>query len=503
MSSTDVAQLQQASQSAAAATSTVNVFISYAKADLIVAKALLAELQRVSHDRVICFLDAEALQTGKPWARILNQALEDADWLVCVYTGEQSEFCGYEIGVFSRVNEAAPNDNDSRLVCLHDVVDIPTVFHNYQNKLVTFPPESATDPTKFNETEFYAQSELADFFKEFYAYKGLYVARDLNEAQRQTQMLVEQVKRITQAFNDARGKDLLSDTPTQLGMEVSVSGRQTRKLERIPPESEVAGTFQSLALFGLMPPMQNDTLPKTSWGRVCEAAKTSYRRLTPSIEFLERDMLDAANGKVLSGLEATFVSDIKVYRPILARHQLYVNGDQKFQILFVETLPRQFLGKRHTSLILAGLLLASRFRFAYLEEPDVVSAKFSDALSDSDFEANCWQLYYDLERSRHEAIELGLLNPTEFVKAFGDDKRGFAESLLRTSSESQDRLFSALPSPGEHIGAHNRASVRDAVLEFLRQIEPVNSRFLTEGLDVFKNDLIAQMAHNDTATRSN
>ena len=33
--------------------------------------------------------------------------------------------------------------------------------------------------------------------------------------------------------------------------------------------------------------------------------------------------------------------------------------------------------------------------------------------------------------------------------------------------------------------------------------EPVNGRFLTEGLEVFKNDLIAQMAHNDTETMSN
>jgi hypothetical protein len=95
------------------------------------------------------------------------------------------------------------------------------------------------------------------------------------------------------------------------------------------------------------------------------------------MEFLERDMLDAANEQVLSGLEATFISDNKAYRPVLARHVLFENGDRKFQVLFIETLPRQFLGKRHTSLILAGLLLASRFRFAYLEEL-VVNPKHPD-----------------------------------------------------------------------------------------------------------------------------
>jgi TIR domain len=498
MATVDPTQLQPAAQAPQAAVGRkVNVFISYAKADLIVAKVLLTELQKIAHDRIDCFLDTESIQPGKPWERVLNQALEQADWLVCIYTGEQSEFCGYEIGVFSRVNEIAPGGRDSRLVCLHDVPDIPTVFQTYQNRLVTYPPELLTDPAQFNETEFYSQSELARFLSDLYAYQDLYVPRDLTEAQRQTQTLVEQVKRITEAFRAARGKDVRSDTPTQLGVEVFVTGHRGQKLTRIPPEAEVSGTFQSLALFGLMPPMQDSKLPKTSWAQIREAAKTSYRRLTPSIEFLEGDMLDAANGKTLSGREATFICDNKAYRPILARHVLFENGDQKFQVLFIETLPRQFLGKRHTSLILAGLLLASRFRFAYLEEPDVVHAKFCDKLPDSEFESNCWQLYYDIERWGNEAVELGLLNPMEFVKAFGEDRRAFAENLLQTMAASRARLFEALPSPGEHIGAHNRCAVRDAVLRFLDEVGPANGRFLTEGLEVYRNELAAQLADSE------
>src|ERR1700730_8233919 len=99
----------------------VNVFISYAKADGVIAKALYDELLEVSRDRVTCFLDTESIDPGKSWEPTLNSALDAADWLVCIYTGEQSEFCGYEIGGFSKRNALAPRPRDGRLLVPHGV----------------------------------------------------------------------------------------------------------------------------------------------------------------------------------------------------------------------------------------------------------------------------------------------------------------------------------------------------------------------------------------------
>jgi hypothetical protein len=480
----------------------VNVFISYAKADGVIAKALYDELLEVSRDRVTCFLDTESIDPGKTWEPTLNSALDAADWLVCIYTGEQSEFCGYEIGVFSKANALAPaaGTRDGRLVCLHDVEDLPTVFKSHQNKMVMFPPDASPTSMPLDEEKFYTQSGLAQFFMAFYKYKNLYLARDAADGQRQQKTLAGQVKRVTAAFQAARRNDVRFDTPTQLGVEVSVPSSTTGQLTEIPSTAEVTGTFQSLALFGLMPPMSEKRLPKTSWGQIRTAAQTPYRRLEPSMEFLERDMLDAANGRVLSGMEATFISEGKVYRPILARHIQYWSGDHRFQVLFVETLPRHFLGKKNTSLILAGLLLASRFRFAYLEEPDLVAAKFSDDLPDEVFEANCWQLYYDLDRSRHEAIELGLLNPAEFIKAFGEERRGIAESLIKTSAEARERLSAILPTPGQHVGPQNRQKVKQVILDYLHDMAPINGRFLTEGLEVLRQEIASQVGHSTADT---
>ncbi|MEJ1963780.1 MAG: toll/interleukin-1 receptor domain-containing protein [Gammaproteobacteria bacterium] len=470
----------------------VNVFISYASADLVIAKALYNALREVDPNRVICFLDTQSIDAGVNFQAALDDALEKADWLVCIYTGEQSDYCGYEIGVFSKSHESESDLTSSRLVCLHDVPKPLSLIQNNQSYRVTFPAAPAGTP--IDEASLYMESPLARFFNNFLKFRNLDTLRDVEDAKRQTQSVIRKVKMVTDAFKAAQECDLKADTPTQLRMEITVVPPAGAKLTKIPDDAVVCGTFESLGLFNLMPPMLHQRLPCTSWAQLREESSASLRRVPPWMQRLERDIMDAASGRRLSGLEATFSSRGKIYRTILSRHQLFENGTQKFEVLFVETLPRQFLGKRNTSLILAGLVLASRFRFAYLEEPEEVAAKFSDALPGDVFESHCWQFHYDLDRLQHEAVELGLLDTNEFVKAFGEANRGFAEGLLKTSVESRARLLGVLPPMGEPIGAEKRPTVRDAILAYLREVGPVNSRFISVAIEVYREEIRAQLA---------
>ena len=474
-------------------TNTIRVFTSHSSNDSDIAKALYEELTDINRDRVQCFLDTQTIASGKDWTESLNKALTSADWLVCIYTGEQSEFCGFEIGVFTTIHQVKPHSEDDRLVCLHDVPTIPAVFHTHQNRLVVFPLSTRAAGPQFDEVEFYLRSPLAKFLADFYKYKDLYVARDAADAQRQVQTLARQTKRITEAFKSARASDIQASTPTQLGVEILVAGTAGAEMTRVPDDAEVVGTFQSLGLLGLMPPMQNEKLPSTTWGRVRDACATAFRTTALWMERLEKDMLDAANGRALSSGEATFASKDKVYRTILARHILYESGSHRFSVLFVETLPRQFLGKQHTSLILAGLILASRFRFAYFEEAGTVEAKFAPALSNEEFAINVWQLHYDIESSRHEAMEFGLLDPLAFVKAFGDKRRAFAESLLKTSKDASEQLTLKIPPLREEIGPSNRETIRAAILEYFSVVEPANRQFLRVALDVYREEMLSEL----------
>jgi TIR domain len=472
------------------------VFISYARSDNPIATALREEIADINRDRVECFLDSETIESGEGWEKKLEKALEAADWLVCIYTGEQSEYCGYEIGVFTHGKALEKNAGNSRLVCLHDVPNYPGVFRAHQNRYIELPPERLPPTATFDETGFYQSSGLAKFLEDFCRYDDLYITHNTSEAQRQSQAIIRKAKRITEAFRAARGNDIRADTPTQLSLEVHVAAKPGEPLAAIPPDAQVKGTFQSFGLFGLMPPRHNEQLPSTSWGEVKAACRSPYSAHIPWVDRLERDMLNAANGRALAEPEATFLSKNKTYRAILFRHVLHWDGTHLFGVIFVETLPRQFVGDQNTSMILAGLVVASRFRFSYLEHPDRIAAQFADKVTDSEFEGNYLQFLYDLERMRQESMELGLLDHTAFVNSFGPSRHGIAESFLIAWKDARQTLEESLPPANTAISAVNRANIKESIMLFLKTMETENARFLKTALEAYRDELDAQLRNS-------
>ncbi|HKA46296.1 MAG TPA: toll/interleukin-1 receptor domain-containing protein [Burkholderiales bacterium] len=472
----------------------VHVFISYASADRDIATALYEELTEIDRNRVVCFLDTKTIESGEDWQEDLEKALRRADWLICVYTGEQSEYCGYEVGVFVEANKTSDpgKRRDTRIVCLHNEDELPGLFRNYQNKLITSPTETSAGGAAPDEFSFFQDAPISKFLADFYKYKNLYVARDAADGLRQQQTLIRQAKRITSAFSLARGRDEKSSTPTQLGIEVRFPRVEGGVLTAIPDTAEVSGTYQSLGLFDLMPPMMQERLPRTSWAALRAACGSEFRRDVPWMEKLERDMILAANGRAVGTNEATFKSHDKIFRAILARHVEYYNGSQVFSILFVETLPRAFLGKKNTSMLLAGLVLASRFRFAYLEEKEqVMAARFGDRLSNEEFEAGCRQLRYDLEQMQHEAADFGLLDPATFIKSFGSENKAKAESFLANWAKTEKRLYDKLAHGDVRVTDQNRAAIKQSVIEFLSSVETENEKFMVAAIDVYREQVLA------------
>lgn len=113
----------------------VRVFMSYHHSDGIIASTLHKALKEINRIRVKCFLGTYKIKSGK---------------------------CGYEVGVFSESHGLnISSNNDSRVICLHDVPTFPSIFHAHQNKAIQFPPERK--PDGFDERRFYLEPELAKF----------------------------------------------------------------------------------------------------------------------------------------------------------------------------------------------------------------------------------------------------------------------------------------------------------------------------------------------------
>ena len=138
--------------------------------------------------------------------------------------------------------------------------------------------------------------------------------------------------------------------------------------------------------------------------------------------------MNAANGLALTGRDMSFNRNQKIWRPILYRHVLYEGGGHKCEVLFVETLPRQFLGAKNTSALLAAIIMASRFRFAYFEEVGTTNT----TKETMGIKTQCRQLVYDIERLEYkESMEFGL-DANSFILAFGEENKALAEKFVKT-----------------------------------------------------------------------
>lgn len=477
----------------------IRVFISYASADREIAQVLYEELTEIDRNRIECFFDVRTIESGAEWKQILKRELRRAEWLICIYTGEQSEFCGFEVGYFSEANESRASE-DARVVCLHDVADLPGIYSGYQSRRIVSPSETPPGMPMPEDSAFYKAAPLTKFLNDFYKYRDLYRIRDLTDAARQEASLIAKAKRITEAFVSARGSDEKSSTPIQLGIEIRIPKVGEGRMTSIPPTAEVSGTYESMKLFGLAPPMHQERLPRTTWQDLRLASASANRQDVLWMDELQSDIVSAANGLAVSAPEATLRSKAnnRIYRPILARHVEYYGGSRLFSVLFVETLPRQFIGWKNTSMLLAGLVMASRFRFAYLEDRDEVFARlFGDNLGVGEFEANCTQLKYNLEQMTHEAADLGLLDADTFIKAFGPENRARAESFLKNWEETERRLNVTLPTSDTRITPSNRPDIKNALIEFFDSVEAENERFIIAAIDVFRSEVAASFRRRD------
>src|SRR3954451_21842712 len=122
-----------------------NVFISYAHEDTIIANAIKDQLTLLARSgkggsSLNCFLDTESIQPGIKYEPVIRAALAQADWLIVVFTGYQSVYCGYEIGMYSIIKPQPDKSIDEKPVaCLYDVEQkkLPAVVEVYNTPLIS------------------------------------------------------------------------------------------------------------------------------------------------------------------------------------------------------------------------------------------------------------------------------------------------------------------------------------------------------------------------------
>jgi hypothetical protein len=484
----------------------VRVFISYAHQDRGVALALERILRDINKSRVVCFVDVNSIDAGTKYEEVIRQHLSQADWFIGLFTGEHSEYCGFEVGIFSQIKRTSADDElGGRLLCLYDTPEAPSLFSAYENYRVKGPEKALDEDAR---TDFYSHSPLYRFLDCFCGYNGLRHPSPGNRDEYRD-FLIEKADNLTSAFRDARGEDVQEETILlpRLELEIPKSLEGPRSdgvasepvLLKIPDDAVLTGREGAFSIFSLQLPSGRNQI---TWKELCQHIRSREGDLYPWIRRIEKDVVEASQRHILESAEITLKArDGRIYHPLLTRHKLFQNGARKFYIVFVETIPRQFLGRQRTSFLLAGLVLASRFRFAYFEEWDRIAVtKFGSGLSDIEFAANCTQLLYDLERMEHEAAEFGLLDPHDLVAAFGDENRAVVESFLRVWGEQKRKLLSGIDGLSGEEQAFNRQRAEESIRSFFEAMRPENRRFIRLALQTYGTETLRLLDQEESTT---
>jgi len=465
-----------------------NVFVSYSHQDRIIAREIRDQLLLLAqhgrgNEKVSCFLDAESIPPGSLYGPIITSALQKTDWLIVVFTGDQSVYCGFEIGMYSAM---APAGAAAPIMCLHDVDQsrLPAVVDGYNTTQIAAAGSYLPDgPLQMNnDVLLWWNTPIAQVLTTICNNKGLYVPahRQNNPSQYQVD-IAQAASRICRAFEVARQEDEISETPVQAGFEVTIfppfgSGN------RVPESAPVVGSSRAFDILGIVPPLSLDTqmAPQISWGELRQKLLQPGRANIPWMDKLEVNIGLAADLRVPEADDVTFRGnrDNRIYRAILTRHKLFKNGKRRFFVLLVETFDRRFIGDRQTSMLLIALTLASRWRFTFFERWRETLAQFDAARTDKEFQRNCRQLEYTMEWIENEGIELGADNQDAMIDAFGQENKARIQDFYQDFANAKAEMKRHLPETFTEMTAQKRTEAQAAIVAFLTFVKDQNSEFL-------------------------
>jgi hypothetical protein len=465
-------------------------FISYAHQDAIIADEIERQLTFLAGKGkgrafLKCFLDTKSIRPGERFQPIIKSAIEQADWLIAVFTDHQSVYCGYEIGIYSVVKKQDDTPLDKKpVICLHDVdrSKLPGVVEGYNMTLVSqLAPYDAADPIPSGkEVSLWFESAVGKFLTAFCTSKGLYTADDSPEEF--SIDIAKAAKTISYSFERSRQDDEEWETPVQASLEITICPPTDGEFKRIPENSSLVGSSRAFDILGLSLPLSlaGGQAPQVTWGQLRQALTRPERANIPWMDQLEINVALAAALQTSGPDDVTFRGsrDSHIYRAILTRHKLYKNGKRRFYVLLVETFDRRFVGDPQTSLLLIALTLASRWRFTFFEKWHETLKKFDSDRSDKDFQDACMQLEHNMDWMENEGVELGADDMASMVEAFGFENKARVERFYYDWYAAKKKLDGQLPQTFEGLTPETRAQAQTAIVDFLTSVKTQNAEFL-------------------------
>ena len=424
----------------------VYVFLSYLNDDAAIADVVQQELMGVS-ERVSVFKAHDDMRLAANWRQDLHNEIRKASFFLMLYTDPDKDWQWpiFEATTFENVHLTNPKDGENvdaqkfRLCCLHDTKYRPRPLEEFQSYQVTMFDKPSGDHdanSKLEQKAFYERSPLFNFFKKFIEYPN----EPLRDLETFRENLLGSVQNVAEAFHRNRLNNVIREEyyPARIELTLGRLSDQQSIRQAVQSASVFLGPVAE-RLFGLKKENLSwvdfrQHFVKDNNGR--EPLWMSQMEEALSVAY-DENIPDANTAVLYSRFSKRF------YRPILSRQLFYLGGGRKFIIVLVEEPPIDFSDQSQMGLLLAGLILGSRFRFQFV---DLLPQQLKEQESEEDLDDLLRSIGRRIDWFETEAAMHGLMDREALVNCYSNGDQEMIEDLYTKWDDVREQIFAAIQS---------------------------------------------------------
>ena len=466
----------------------LSIFISYPSENHRIAQAIEEALLQFDRSRFDVFLDRSNLVDGRELRASIVEALERADYFVGIGPeANRSNFswCGFELGYFL----ATRKEKAKNVLAIYNK-DIPGQFNEFKNVQVVSLEQkhrSELGPRVYDVD----QCDLFRFFNGLSEEVGRRFppdrpARYFEDARAWAE---SSAKEVTESYFSTLQEWVKSTWFPQKRIEVRTGSEPfwERELPRIPAQAAVILEPTTCGVLDYAV-SQEETNVSMTWLEF----QAMVRRKTGGLVFTSmiEEVVMSALPNNAEALNDHFFSapDEKSYRILLVMHKLYGNGNREFVFNLVETLrPIAGEGDKHTSIITAAIMLASKYRFLFLEGDSRYGAGRIAQLTGGNSTIAVRQMLKDMDRVHAEGTKEGLGDQTALIKLFGPAEEFEVRALFEQFWPPLIAMREAAAAFLEQPNDATRQEFAERHKAFVESSQVLNSRFISMCLARYQN----------------
>jgi hypothetical protein len=481
--------------------STLEVFVSYAREDLSLVREIADELKRPFGYPLHFFIDDRSIEDGDEWRNKINDALDRADILLIVSTGQRKEshsFTGYEVGWFSNSKKIRPTSGVVKRQIIPLVIGDRPPIAVAEIQGIIIPKENVFNlqvkPGDLSTEGKFMQIAAASNPCQKILIHFRNILRDLlnipnNELDDLNANIEECAARLyKKIFAYLRGRVYRELYPERkIIIRTAVPPGSTDE-EAMLNNSTIDLVGDSIGMFGFLDHPAN--LPWQSF-----VSLISPKDLATQWQDAIRTLVsDAFNGIPIENY--SFVRSPQTgqsFRLFVSLTRTYYSEQQEVHIYIVEVAPPSEYGDTLTTKLAKAVDLGLRYRSLFLEQKSPFSPPIVRIIFDKEkLRKTVKDMWRELQHLLTEMRQSKLDDPELVIAIYGNDPHEDLDALARIWTQAEAGLSKLthdfMAAPDDQIMAM-KGAVLTALREFCDKTERMNQEYTARALRALEEQI--------------